>query len=180
MVVRSSCFQSLGQHSRLAEGLASHKALIQCCCGRPYGFIAVILEKEIETGRVLYENAPVTEPELLMRAMRWIDNDPQVTAAGVEVSGVLEQPILTLFSRPQLDPEDVQSYLLTGRSASDRYNVLSIGTYLHPKLYVGYGFNLLEETSEFNTVYLITPRYGIGVNAGEADSNVNLTFTHER
>ncbi len=135
---------------------------------------------EIETGRVIYANAPVTEPELVLRAVRWIDNDPQVTAAGVEVTGSLDQPVLTLFSRPQLEPEDVQSYLLTGRSAGNRDNVLSIGTYLHPKLYVGYGFNLLEETSEFNTVYTITPRYGVGVNAGEADSNVNLTWTHER
>ena len=86
---------------------------------------------------------------------------------------------MVLFSQPQLESAEIQSYLLTGRSAKDRDSVLSIGTYLHPKFYVGYGYNLLQETSEFNGLYTITPRYGIGANVGEADNNVNLTFTYE-
>jgi len=135
---------------------------------------------DIETGQLIFSNVPVTEPELNIRAVRWIDNDPEVTAAGILVTGAVTEPALELFSRPQLEASEIQSYLLTGRSAGDKESVLSIGTYLHPRLYVGYGYNLLEGTSEFNSLFSITPRYGVGTSFGEADNNINLTFTHER
>ena len=134
---------------------------------------------DIEKGQLLFANVPATEPELNVRAVRWIDNDPQVTAAGVLITGSAEEPSVELFSRRQLEPSEIQSYLLTGRSARDRDSVLSIGTYLNPRFFVGYGYNLLEKTSEFNSLFSITPRYGVGVNLGEADNNMNVTFTHE-
>ncbi|MBN7797832.1 translocation/assembly module TamB domain-containing protein [Parahaliea mediterranea] len=134
---------------------------------------------EIETGEVLFRGGPVTEPEVNLRAVRWIDNDPLVSAAGVQVTGPLATPAMELFSRPQLDPTEIQSYLLTGHSAASRESALSIGTYLHPKLYVGYGYNLLEETSEFDALYTITPRYGVEANVGEADNNLGVTITYE-
>ncbi len=135
---------------------------------------------EIETGQVIFAGDPVTEPKLNLRAVRWIDNDTQVSAAGVLISGPATEPLLELFSRPQLEPNEIQSYLLTGRSASGQDSVLSIGTYLTPKTYVGYGYNLLESTSQFNTLYTITPRYGVEASVGEADNTVGLTFTYER
>jgi len=135
---------------------------------------------EIETGRVVYASKPVTEPELNVRAVRWIDNDPMVSAAGVQLTGPASAPLMELFSQPQLDPSEIQSYLLTGQAASGGDSVLSIGTYLRPKLYVGYGYNLLEETSEFNSLYTITPRYGIESSVGEADNSVGVTITYER
>lgn len=135
---------------------------------------------DIETGQVIFANAPVTEPELNVRAVRWIDNDPQVTAAGVVLTGTPVEPSLTFVSNPtQMDASEVQSYLLTGRASGDNESVLSIGTYLSRRLYVGYGFNLLENTSEFNSLFSITPRYGLGANVGEADNNVSLTITYE-
>ncbi|MDX1569449.1 MAG: translocation/assembly module TamB domain-containing protein [Xanthomonadales bacterium] len=135
---------------------------------------------EIETGQLIFPTVPATEPELNVRAVRWIQDDPEVTAAGVLVTGPATQPVLTLFSRPQLeDPSEIQSYLLTGSSPGDRSNVLSVGTYLSPRFYVGYGYNVLESTSEFNSLFNITPRYGISANVGEADSNINLTVTYE-
>ena len=135
---------------------------------------------DIETGQLIFANVPVTEPELNIRAVLWIDNDPEVTAAGILVTGAVTEPAMELFSRPQLEASEIQSYLLTGRSAGDKESVLSIGTYLHPQLYVGYGYNLLESTSEFNSLFSITPRYGVGSSFGEADNNINLIFTHER
>ncbi len=135
---------------------------------------------DIQTGAILFARVPATQPEITLRAVRWIDNDPMVSAAGVLVSGPAASPQLELFSRPQLDPAEIQSYLLTGHSADSEDSVLGIGTYLHPKLYVGYGYNLIAETSEFDALYTITPRYGIEATAGEADNRVNLTFTHER
>lgn len=134
---------------------------------------------DIETGQVIFANVPVTEPEVYLRAVRWIDNDPEVTAAGIEVSGPGTSPQLTLFSRPQLESAEIQSYLLTGGGTGGNNSVLGIGTYLTDRIYVGYGYNLLEQTSEFDSLFSITPHYGLGADVGEADSNFNLTFTHE-
>jgi translocation and assembly module TamB len=134
---------------------------------------------DIQTGQVIFANAPVTEPELNIRAVRWIDNDPEVTAAGVVLAGPVAEPSLTLISNPQMETPEIQSYLLTGRPPGENESVLSVGTYLSPRFYVGYGFNLMDSTSEFNSLFNITPRYGLGVDLGEADSNVSLTITHE-
>jgi translocation and assembly module TamB len=135
---------------------------------------------DIETGQLIFANVPADQPEINLRAVRWIDNDPTVSAAGVLVTGPATEPSLELFSRPQLEPSEIQSYLLTGRSSGSKNNVLSIGTYVTRRLYVGYGYNLLEKTSEFNSLFSITPRYGAGVSVGEADNNLNATFTYER
>ena len=136
---------------------------------------------EIQTGQLLFRAVPATEPEVNLRAVRWIDNDPKVTAVGVIVTGPATAPTLTLFSRPQLeDPAEIQSYLLTGSSSKRRDSVLSIGTYITPRLYVGYGYNLLQNTNEFNSLFSISPRIGVGGNFGEADNNVNMTVTYER
>ncbi|RLQ23291.1 hypothetical protein DWB85_01690 [Seongchinamella sediminis] len=134
---------------------------------------------DIRTGELLFNNRPATEPEINLRAVRWIDNDPQVTSAGILLTGPITTPTMELFSRPQLETSEVQSYLITGRSTRDRSSVLSIGTYVSPRIYVGYGYNTLEKTSEFNSLFTITPRYGVGLNAGEADSNLNMTFSYE-
>ena len=134
---------------------------------------------DIRTGELLFNNRPATEPEINLRAVRWIDNDPQVTSAGILLTGPITTPTMELFSRPQLETSEVQSYLITGRSTRDRNSVLSIGTYVTPRIYVGYGYNTLEKTSEFNSLFTITPRYGVGLDVGEADSNLNMTFTYE-
>ncbi|MEH6584021.1 MAG: translocation/assembly module TamB domain-containing protein [Halioglobus sp.] len=135
---------------------------------------------DIRTGQLMFDNVPATEPKINLRAVRWIDNDPQVSAAGITLTGPITTPTMELFSRPQMEASEVQAYLLTGRSVSDRNNVLSVGTYVSPRIYVGYGYNTLEKTSEFNSLFDITPRYGAGLNVGEADNNFNMTFTYER
>jgi translocation and assembly module TamB len=134
---------------------------------------------EIETGQLIFADVLATEPEINLRAVRWIDNDPQVTAAGVLATGPLLKPTLELFSRPQLEASEIQSYLLTGRSPRSKESILGIGTYVSPKVYVGYGFNMLEQTSEFNSLFNISPRYGLGSSVGEAANNINVTITYE-
>ena len=135
---------------------------------------------DIETGQVSYAGVPVTEPEIFLRAVRWIDSDPAVSAVGVQLSGPGASPELELFSRPQLDTTEIQSYLLTGTGTGENSSVLAIGTQLTERVYVGYGYNLLEQTSEFDALFSITPRYGLGADVGEADSNFNLMFTYEK
>jgi len=181
---------AIGFASRLAGAVTftnrpGQKDLIPTANGRlsieDGTFRAFGQDLQIEVGQVIFAGGPVTEPELNVRAVRWIDNDPDVLAAGVVVSGTAGEPTLEYFSRPQQrDLAEIQSYLITGRSFDETDMVLNVGTYLQPKLYVGYGFNLVKETSEFNALYSITPRYGVEAKVGEADNILNLTFTHER
>ena len=135
---------------------------------------------EIEWGRIIFDRMPVTEPELDIRAVRWIENDDQVKAAGLHLTGTPAEPKLDLFSRPQLDDDSIQSYLLTGRAPDSNERMLSIGTRLRDDLYVGYGVNLLERTHEFNLRYDIFRRLGLGADVGEADKSFNFSYTWER
>lgn len=74
---------------------------------------------EIERGRLLFVGGPVTNPGIDARAVRVVDNvaTGKVTA-GVEVSGTLQDPQLTLFSDPAMGQADALSYLLFGRPMS--------------------------------------------------------------
>ena len=53
---------------------------------------------DIETGQVLYAGVPVTEPEIFLRAVRWIDADPSVSAVGVQLSGPATAPELRFLT----------------------------------------------------------------------------------
>lgn len=135
---------------------------------------------DIERGQITFDNVPVTEPELDIRAVRWIKNDERVTAAGLHLIGTLEEPDLEMFSRPPTDPETAQFYLLTGRAPDSEERLLSIGTQLRDDTYVGYGINLLERTHEFNLRYDVLRWLGLEAVVGEADKSLNFSYTWER
>jgi len=135
---------------------------------------------EIEWGRLLFDDVPVTEPEVNIRAVRWIRNDEQVQVAGLHLTGTPKEPNVELFSRPQLDDDSIQSYLLTGRGPDSQERVLNIGTQLRDDFYVGYGINLLEKTHEFNVRYDILRWLGLEAAVGEADKTINFSYTWEK
>ena len=68
----------------------------------------------ITKGSLTYRNAPLTEPLLEIVAEREI-KDTDITV-GVNVRGTLDQPYITLTSKPAMPDNEVLSYLLTGRS----------------------------------------------------------------
>ncbi len=135
---------------------------------------------DIEWGRLLFNRVPVTEPELDIRAVRQIKGSDEVSAVGVHLSGTPAAPELNLFSRPQLDDAAIQSYLLTGSGPNTKERLLGVGSYLRPDVYVGYGFNLLDRTHEFNARYDINRYLGVETNIGEADKSVTISTTLER
>jgi translocation and assembly module TamB len=69
---------------------------------------------QIEYGRLIFAGSPIDNPGLDIRAVRRIK---EVTA-GVDASGTLNAPVLTLFSKPPMDETDILSYLLIGRPLS--------------------------------------------------------------
>lgn len=66
---------------------------------------------DVERGRLTFVGGPVSNPGIDARAIRKID---QITA-GVQVTGTLQSPQLTLFSDPEMSQSDKLSYLLFGR-----------------------------------------------------------------
>ncbi|RJQ22617.1 MAG: hypothetical protein C4560_02190 [Nitrospiraceae bacterium] len=70
---------------------------------------------DIEYGRLLFAGNPIDNPGLDIRAVRHIKD----VTVGVDVSGTLNTPVLTLFSRPSMDQTDILSYLLIGRPLSE-------------------------------------------------------------
>ncbi len=65
---------------------------------------------EIERGRLLYTDTPITDPALDVRAVR----RPRNVMVGVQVRGTLREPTMDLFSEPAMSESEQLSYLLTG------------------------------------------------------------------
>lgn len=69
----------------------------------------------IERGRLFFNDTPVADPALDIRAVR----RPRNVVVGVDIRGTLRQPELTLFSQPAMQQSEQLSYLLTGQSLTE-------------------------------------------------------------
>ncbi len=67
----------------------------------------------IENGRLLYSGQPINDPGLAIKAVRKIK--AQDVTAGIDVSGTLKRPKVTLFSEPPMDQTEALSYLVLGK-----------------------------------------------------------------
>jgi len=65
----------------------------------------------IEHGRFIFTDSPVDDPGLDVRAVRKVG---EVTA-GINLSGALKEPLLTLFSTPTMNESNILSYIILGR-----------------------------------------------------------------
>jgi translocation and assembly module TamB len=66
---------------------------------------------KIEEGRLIYQQAKLDNPELRIRAVRQVED----IRAGVQVVGYLSNPVVTLFSSPSMNQEQILSYVVFGR-----------------------------------------------------------------
>ncbi|MGQ0618720.1 MAG: translocation/assembly module TamB domain-containing protein [Panacagrimonas sp.] len=71
---------------------------------------------EIESGRLLFNGGPLTEPAIEIRALRKPREDIEV---GVFVRGTLDKPEFQLYSTPSMPRERQLSWLVLGRSLED-------------------------------------------------------------
>jgi translocation and assembly module TamB len=74
-------------------------------------YVAYGQNLQVEHGRLLYTNGPVTNPGLDIRAVRQVGT----ITAGLKVRGTLNQPSIELFSNPVMGQTDTLAYLLLGR-----------------------------------------------------------------
>jgi translocation and assembly module TamB len=70
---------------------------------------------KIERGYALFADSPVDNPGIDVRAARETDG----VTAGLQVTGTLKSPRLSLFSTPAMTQAETLSYLLTGRAPGE-------------------------------------------------------------
>lgn len=75
----------------------------------------------IETGRVIFRNVPLSNPTLDVLATKTFNNQTvdnfysnETVVAGVRVTGSVNNPLITLTSRPALPESEILSYLVLG------------------------------------------------------------------
>ena len=67
--------------------------------------------------------------------------------------------------------------MLRSKTGTDSTDLsLVIGTWLTPKLYVSYGKNLLNESGNFNTRYMLGYGFSMETESGTFDSGVDLMY----
>ena len=67
---------------------------------------------DIEKGRLIFNNSPVSNPGIDIRAIKRFED----TVAGINVRGTLLQPRMTFFSEPPLPQQQIVSLILAGGS----------------------------------------------------------------
>jgi translocation and assembly module TamB len=70
---------------------------------------------DLERGRLIFANSPVTSPALDLRASRTTGD----VVAGIDARGTLANPRVTLWSEPSMQQAEQLSYLLLGRPLND-------------------------------------------------------------
>ncbi len=71
---------------------------------------------EVRKGRLLFSGGPLANPGLDILALRQIEGGPEV---GVIARATLDEPELTLYSSPSMQPAQILSYLLVGQPLAD-------------------------------------------------------------
>lgn len=82
---------------------------------------------KITQGVIRYQNAPVDNPDLNIRALR----DVGRVKAGVQIAGTAQRPEVTLYSKPAMPEKDILFTILTGRPATqgdEDKSALMLGT----------------------------------------------------
>src|SRR5699024_9610688 len=67
---------------------------------------------DIQSGQIYFAGGPIADPGFKLRAARYPAEDVTV---GVQVRGSVENPELTLFSKPGMSQAEILSWLLLGR-----------------------------------------------------------------
>ncbi len=110
----------------------------------------------IERGIISFAGGPPSNPGINLRATRQIDE----VVVGINAIGAIKKPRVTTFSTPAMSENDVISYLLVGKPASDigqgGDTKLAIGRQINPRLSVSVGTNLDTGEAEFSTRYRLS------------------------
>jgi translocation and assembly module TamB len=139
---------------------------------------------QIERGRVLFSNSPLDNPNLDMRITRTIETAATATTddgsilVGAQVTGNARNPQLKLFSEPPMPDSSILSYLTLGTApeAADQ-TAFTVGRYLTPDLYVGYGIGLFDAVSTFIMRYRLSRRLRLEATTSSEQTGADILYT---
>ncbi|WP_374609075.1 translocation/assembly module TamB domain-containing protein [Thermomonas sp.] len=175
---------------------------------------------KITRGTLLWANADVANPRLIVRAEREIGS----VTAGIKVDGYASAPQVAVYSNPAMSESEALAYLtlgrplnnLTGAEASQLSaskaalnagtgllaaefgariglddagvtesralgsDVLTVGKYLSPKLYVGYGVSLLGTGQVVMLKYLLRKGFDIQIESSTVENRASVNYRKER
>ena len=125
----------------------------------------------IKTGELQF-NGPLSQPFLLVEAIRDPVKTDDNVIAGIRISGPADQPNVSLFSEPAMDQSASLAYLLTGsgpgaKSESPNYNALLLG----------FGLSKTEAFTNQIGKTLGIRDLSIGTTAGSSGSNTRLAVS---
>jgi translocation and assembly module TamB len=138
---------------------------------------------QIERGRVLFNNSPLDNPNLDLRVTRTIEtaaataNDGSVLV-GAQVTGNARNPQLKLFSEPPMPDSSILSYLTLGTAPeAANQTAFTVGRYLTPDLYVGYGIGLFDAVSTFIMRYRLSRQLRLEATTSSEQTGADLLYT---
>lgn len=136
----------------------------------------------IDDGVLRFPDVPIANPVLDLRAERDVFGNTQVRSAGVRIGGTARKPVIEAYTRPFTTRDRAWALLLTGQDFDQGQNIsaLEVGTYIAPRIYVGYGVSLFEEGNVASVRYDLRRGFGIKATSGEAQSGLDMSYTVER
>ncbi len=175
---------------------------------------------QITRGRLLWQNSPVGDPLLDVRAER----EAGEVTAGIRVEGRASAPRVSVYSDPAKTETEALAYLTLGRPLSGLSGdearqlgtaraalsagtgllaselgtrlglddagvtdsralggeVLSVGKYLSPKLFVGYGVSLLGTGQVMMLKYLLRKGFDIQIESSTVENRASVNWRIEK
>ena len=175
---------------------------------------------QITRGRLLWQDSPVGDPLLDVRAER----EAGEVTAGIRVEGRATAPRVSVYSDPAKSETEALAYLTLGRPLSGLTGsearqlgtakaalsagtgllaselgtrlglddagvadsralggeVLSVGKYLSPKLYVGYGVSLLGTGQVMMLKYLLRKGFDIQIESSTVENRASVNWRKEK
>jgi translocation and assembly module TamB len=131
----------------------------------------------MQRGRILFGGGPIDNPRLDMDVARRVE--AYDVLAGARIRGTVQAPLLQLYSEPSMPDASILSYMLLGQPPGTKGGSYTLGKYLTPDLYVGYGIGLFNAINTFNMRYKLTEKLALQAASGIA-SSADLVYTFER
>jgi autotransporter translocation and assembly factor TamB len=136
----------------------------------------------VTRGRIGFPRIPADNPHLNIRAEREIYGNSQIRRAGLMVAGTLRRPVIEAYTVPMTNKERAQTLLVTGSDFNFEKGVgaVDVGTYISPRLYIGYGIGIFEEGNIITARYELGRGFGVKATSSQQETGLGINYRIER
>lgn len=135
----------------------------------------------VTDGQVRFNDVEVINPVLDIRAERDVFGNTQIHSAGVAISGLARHPVIEAYTHPVTTNDRAWALLITGSDVDYGQGVgaFEVGTYIAPKLYLGYGISLFDDDNVVSARYDLKKGFGVKASSGQRESGIDMSYTIE-